>query len=93
VKLIMSMRGSLTSAAPVSGPPGRTWNSPLGKPAASSSRAKLTPPATGVCTSGFRMTALPIARAGPIARAASMSGEFQGVMMPMTPTGIRRAML
>jgi hypothetical protein len=26
VKLIMSTRGSLTSAAPVSGPPGRTWN-------------------------------------------------------------------
>jgi hypothetical protein len=31
-----------------------------------------------------------MARAGPIARVARISGEFHGVMMPTTPSGIRR---
>jgi hypothetical protein len=42
-----------------------------------------------VFSSGLSTTALPAARAGAIFQAASISGEFQGVIAPTTPMGSR----
>src|ERR1700693_222160 len=71
VKLIMLTFESFTSASPTSAPPGRMCKRPGGKPAASKSCAKNTPPHTGDCGSGFSRTALTVASAGATARAAA----------------------
>ena len=52
-----------------------------------------TPPDTAVCTSGFRTTALPSARAGATARMDRICGKFHGLITPTTPSGTRLAML
>jgi hypothetical protein len=83
--------GWVTTASPVSGPPGSTCSSPSGRPASSNARAIATPPATAVRVSGLRITALPSARAGATERIASTCGKLNGAMTPVTPTGTRMA--
>ena len=82
--------GSVTMASPTSAPPMTTWRTPSGSPASRNTASITAPPQTGVWGSGLRMTALPNASAGPTTRIASTVGEFQGVMVPMTPIGTRR---
>ena len=85
--------GSVTSTAPVSGPPAMTCSRPPGSPAASKMRAMTTPPARADFGSGLMTTALPSASAGAADRRASCSGAFHGAITPTTPTGMRRAWL
>ncbi len=93
VKEIIATSGWAASAPPGSASPGSTCSTPAGSPASSNSRASRTPPETAVCTSGFRMTALPRASAGATARADRISGKFHGLITPTTPSGTRLAML
>ena len=83
--------GSVTIASPTSAPPTTTWRTPSGRPASRKTAANIAPPQTGVCGSGFRITALPTASAGATTRIPSTLGEFHGVIAPMTPTGTRRS--
>ena len=53
----------------------------------------MKPPVMTVRGSGLSTTALPVASDGPTARIDKMSGKLNGEMMPMTPRGMRRAML
>ena len=46
----------------------------------------------GVSSEGFRITALPAARAGAAFCASFMMGEFHGVMQATTPKGSASAM-
>ena len=41
---------------------------------------------------GFRIMVQPAASAGATLQAIWLSGQFQGVIMPMTPTGSRTSM-
>ncbi len=43
----------------------------------------------GVNSEGFRIMVQPAASAGATLQAIWFSGQFQGVIMPMTPTGSR----
>ena len=86
----MSTCGSVTRASPTSAPPMTICRSPSGSPASRKIAAKTAPPHTGVCGSGFRITALPRASAGATTRMPRTLGEFHGVMAPTTPTGTRR---
>ena len=45
---------------------------------------------SGVWGEGLNTTAFPAASAGPILRAARLSGKFHGVIAPTTPRGSRR---
>ena len=91
VNAITRIRGSSTTAAPTSAPPGSMWNRPSGSPASSKIRANTTPPHTAVRGSGLQITALPNASAGAIARTARMIGALNGAITPTTPAGNRRA--
>ena len=77
----------------MSAPPGSTLKRPSGRPASSKILASVTPPETDVRGSGFRITALPSARAGATARMDRINGKLNGEMTPTTPTGTRRDML
>ena len=85
--------GSSISASPTSAPPGSMWNTPGGTPAASSSRARITPPQTLVRGSGLRTTAFPSASAGATERMDRTKGTLKGEMTATTPAGMRRSML
>ena len=82
--------GSVTIASPTSAPPTTICSSPSGRPASANTAANIAPPATGVCGSGLRTTALPSASAGATTRIPRTLGEFHGVIAPTTPTGTRR---
>ena len=82
--------GSVTSASPTSAPPTTIWSTPSGSPASRKTASNIAPPMIGVCGSGLRTTALPRASAGATTRIPSTLGEFHGVIVPITPTGIRR---
>ena len=82
--------GSVTSASPTSAPPTTIWSRPSGSPASRKTASNMAPPMIGVCGSGLRTTALPRASAGATTRIPSTLGEFHGVIVPITPTGIRR---
>ena len=82
--------GSVTSASPTSAPPTTIWSTPSGSPASRKTASNMAPPMIGVCGSGLRTTALPRASAGATTRIPSTLGEFHGVIVPITPTGIRR---
>src|SRR5690606_20420294 len=88
VKLILFTPGCATRAAPTSGPPGTTLTTPGGKPAASISLASSSV-VTGVCSAGLSTTVQPAASAGASFHTAAISGTFQGVIAPTTPTGRR----
>jgi hypothetical protein len=89
----MAMSGSVQIASPASAPPGSTCSTPFGRPASSNIRAMMNPPVMAVRGSGLSTTALPVASAGATARIERISGKLNGEMMPMTPRGMRRAML
>ena len=66
-----------------------TLNTPGGSFASSRIFAMRSPPVMGVSALGFTTTALPSAKAGAIERMERCSGQFQGLMTPTTPTGMR----
>ncbi|MCY1175899.1 hypothetical protein D9M73_161570 [compost metagenome] len=90
VKLIRATLGSRTKASPTSFPnPVTTLITPGGKPASSNNRATSSAEAE-LCSDGLCTTVQPAASAGAILLAASISGEFQGVIAATTPTGSSR---
>ena len=68
--------GCRTSASPATAPvPGRMLRSPAGSPASSAASPRAIAP-EGVTSDGFRITALPAARAGATFCASIVRGEF-----------------
>ena len=89
MKEIMSMSGCSLMAAPTSGPrPLTRLNTPFGTPASCRISAKISAD-DGVNSDGLRIMVQPAASAGATLQAIWFSGQFQGVIMPMTPTGSR----
>src|SRR5882724_5849267 len=89
VNEIMSMSGCSLMAAPTSGPrPLTRLNTPFGTPASCRISAKINAD-DGVNSDGFRSMVQPAASAGATLQAIWFSGQFHGVIMPMTPTGSR----
>ena len=89
VNEIMSMSGCSLMAAPTSGPrPLIRLNTPFGTPASCRISAKINAD-DGVNSDGFRIMVQPAASAGATLQAIWFSGQFHGVIMPMTPTGSR----
>src|ERR1700750_3003047 len=87
VNEIMSMSGCSLMAAPTSGPrPLIRLNTPFGTPASWRISAKINAE-VGVNSDGFRIMVQPAASAGATLQAIWLSGQFQGVIMPTTPTG------
>ena len=88
VKLIFAIRGSATSAAPTSGPkPVTTLTTPGGRMSPSMSTSSTT---LGEANSdGFSTTVFPAARIGAIFCALVISGEFQGMIAAIGPSGSR----
>ena len=86
VKLIMSTPGCPTRARPTSPPPLTTFTTPGGSPASSAMRA-CSSAISGVTSDGLRTMVLPAARTGASFCASRVTGEFQGVIAPTTPTG------
>ena len=68
--------------------PTTTFSTPSGSPASDASSAKRSA-VSGVSSAGFSTTVLPAASAGPSFQEAIVSGKFQGVISPTTPTGSR----
>ncbi len=90
VKLILRTSGCSTSALPTSAPnPVTTLTTPGGRPA-SSRTATSWSVLTEVNSDGLITTVHPAASAGASFHASSSSGEFQGVMIAVTPTGSLR---
>src|SRR5271156_625075 len=87
VNEIISTSGCSLMAAPTSGPrPLIRLNTPLGTPASCRISAKINAD-DGVNSDGFRIMVQPAASAGATLQAIWFSGQFHGVIMPMTPTG------
>ena len=88
VNATLSTSGCAAIAAPAMPSPVMRLNTPGGKPASvisSPSRIALS----GVCSAGFMMIVQPAASAGAIFHTAIISGKFQGMICPTTPTGSR----
>ena len=64
----------------------KTFTTPLGRPASSSSFAKYSV-VSGVSSAGLMTTVQPAASAGAILRVAIASGKFHGVIRKHGPTG------
>jgi hypothetical protein len=87
VKATLSTSGWRTSARPVGSPgPVTTLKTPGGKPARSKSFANSSVEA-GVCSAGLATTVHPAASAATSFQLSSRMGEFQGTIIPTTPTG------
>ena len=87
VNEIMSRPGWALIAAPTSGPrPLMTLKTPFGTPASASTSANSSAE-VGVYSDGFSTMVQPAASAGATLQAIWFSGQFHGVIMPMTPTG------
>src|ERR1700746_3318270 len=87
VKEIMSISGCSLMAAPTSGPrPLIRLNTPFGTPASCRISARISAD-VGVNSDGLRIMVQPAASAGATLQAIWFSGQFQGVIMPTTPTG------
>ena len=89
VKLILPTRGSPTSAAPASAPPGTTLTTPGGRPASRQSSAKRSGP-SGASSAGLSTTQLPAASAGATFIAGETIPPFHGVSTATTPYGSSR---
>ncbi len=59
---------------------------PLGTPAVSNASASLSKP-HGVNSGGLTITALPVAKPGPMYSNGMVTGKFHGVIAAHTPTG------
>ena len=89
VKETMSTPGCPATASPATGPvPVRRLKTPAGRPAASITSARMKA-LSGVTSLGLSTTVQPAARAGATLAAIWLSGKFQGVIAPSTPTGSR----
>ncbi len=90
VNEIMSRSGCALIAAPTSGPsPLTRLKTPFGTPASCRISAKISAE-VGVYSDGFSTMVQPAASAGATLQAIWFMGQFQGVIMPTTPTGSRR---
>ena len=89
VKPTTTTRSCWTSAEAIStdGPVSRL-NSPLGTPASTMHSASIAA-IPAVVGAGLRMTALPLASAGPTYSTGMFIGKFQGVIATTTPRGWR----
>src|SRR5215510_9851003 len=87
VNATFATSGCSTSGAPTSGPkPVTTLTTPGGKPAASTSFMNSSTEAE-VNSDGLITTVLPAANAGASFHVVNRSGEFQGTIAAMTPSG------
>src|SRR5690606_26740755 len=87
VKEIFFTSGCCTMALPTTEPlPGNTLSKPGGSPACSNRRAS-SKAIKDVASAGFKITALPAAKAGGSFCTSEAMGEFQGVMAATTPKG------
>src|SRR5262249_1583838 len=94
VKETSAALGSVTTASPISRlPPTTTFSTPSGRPASSKMRACIKPPVIGVSLDGLSTTSLPTARAGASERMVRLIGEFHGLMIAITPSGLRKTTL
>ena len=89
VKQMRSTPGWRESGAPAVSPkPWTTLNTPDGTPASSNTVASNVA-VRGDHSAGLSTTVLPAPSAGAIRQVESISGAFQGMMSPATPTGLR----
>jgi hypothetical protein len=89
VKAIFATSGCSTRRCPQVRPgPATTLTTPSGIPASAAISAKRRA-VRGVSSAGFSTTVLPAANAGASFQEAIVSGKFQGVINPTTPTGSR----
>ena len=87
VNATLSTSGCAASAAPAVSPkPGTTLTTPGGTPASRHSSASRSG-VSGASSAGFSTTVQPVASAGPIFQIEAVSGPFQGMIAPTTPTG------
>ena len=86
---IMSMSGWADIASPTVGPsPCTMLYTPFGTPAACITSDQITA-LSGAISDGFSTMVQPVATAGATLQTIWLMGQFQGVIMPMTPTGSR----
>ena len=88
VKEILATPGWSTSASPASRSPVTTLTTPAGKPTSAASRSVSSTLALA-CSDGLTTMVLPAASAGASEYIVSSTGEFQGMMIPTTPSGSR----
>ena len=92
VKPIFVTSGCSISRCPTTEPlPVTMFRTPSGMPASRASSASRNTD-SGVSSAGLRTTVLPHASAGPSFQEAMLSGKFQGVIRPTTPSGSRKVM-
>jgi hypothetical protein len=90
VKEIASTPSCSTIAAPTLLPaPITTLTTPAGIPALSRASIRRSP-VRAASSASFSTTVLPKTRAGASFHVGIAAGKFQGVMIPITPTGLRR---
>ena len=92
VKPIFATSGCSIRRCPTTEPlPTTTLTTPSGIPASSaSSPSRMLE--SGVSSAGLSTTVFPQASAGPSFHEAMLSGKFQGVIRPTTPSGSRKVM-
>ena len=92
VNAIFATSSCSTSRCPQTEPgPATTFTTPSGMPASSAMRSNSIA-VSGVSSAGLRTIVLPAASAGAIFQDAIVSGKFQGVISPTTPSGSRKVM-
>src|ERR1700730_15373006 len=82
----LSTPALVTSARPMSLPPGSTWKTPAGRPALSATSAK-SRVSSGVSGDGLSTIVQPAASADTYLNADWVCGTFHGVIAATTPTG------
>ena len=92
MKATFATSGCSTSRCPHTEPgPATTFSTPSGRPASSAIRSSSSA-VSGVSSAGLSTTVLPAASAGATFHEAIVSGKFQGVISPTTPSGSRNVM-
>ena len=90
VNAIFATSSCSTRRCPQTEPgPATTFTTPSGTPASRAIRSN-SRAVSGVSSAGFRTIVLPAASAGAIFHDAIVSGKFQGVINPTTPSGSRK---
>ena len=93
VKVMRPTPGCWTSASPASSPsPATTFTTPGGKPASTNS-AHAASTEHDACSAGLSTTQLPAVSAAATFAENNDSGEFHGMITPITPMGSRRVKL
>ena len=85
----IEVSSSLTSAAPVDGPPVTRLITPSGRSRCSSISLNSSIVDSGVTSLGLTTSVLPVSSAGASLRASTASGKFHGQIAATTPTGAR----